>query len=135
VIDPATGRPAAAPQDMTAWIAHHPDLRVLHRARTAIGGRPATVLDTVVAFRHPVRHGKECERRYTSPYQPLEGRIVPCTTLLQGFEVPRGLRQRWFVVALPGRPLVIEYEGFPAKEYRALRPAADGLVGSIRFER
>jgi hypothetical protein len=134
VTDPATGRATKAPADVAAWVEHHPDLRVTRRATTSVGGRPAHVLDTVVAFTTPVKHGTDCERRYTSPFQPLEGRIVPCTLLAPGFDVPRGMRMRWIVV--PGHPtLTIIADAFPAGEYRELLPKAQALVASIRFER
>jgi hypothetical protein len=120
---------------MVRWIERHPDLRVTRRARATVGGRPATVLDTTVAFRTPVRRGTDCERRYVSPFQPPDGPIVPCTTLAPGFEVPRGMHQRWIVVSVPGHQLVIEFDGFPLREYRQLLPPALELVGSLRFGR
>ena len=136
VVDPHHGREEPAPADPVRWIRRHPDLRVTRAARVTVGGRPATMLDTTVVFRTPVKHGRGCEQRYVSPFQPLNGPIIPCTTLAPGFEVPRGMRITWLLLTAPdGTPLLIEFDAFPVGQYQRLLPKAVELLGTLRFGR
>lgn len=135
VTDPGTGRAVAAPRDLLAWLRRHPDLRAGESGRTTVAGRPARFLETTVAFTRPAQRDRVCEARLTTRSTDPNAPLPLCMKLTPDIGLPNGVRTRWIVLDVGGRPFMIEIEGWGKGPYDRVLGPAGRVLDSLQIGR
>lgn len=121
LIDPATGTSLPRDNDLYAWFAHHPDLRLGRAEPVTIAGIDGLRFDEAVRFKRPARSAAACRAQLTV-----------CTLIAPERYFPDGVRMHTIVLPLgPQAPLVIDIVGRTQRDLDAVEAPAEELLRTL----